>query len=55
MDLAAEMYDSVGAYIRYAEEYGALVFAVEHRFYGESMNDDGLKLRNLKFLSSQQA
>ena len=44
-----------GAYIKFAETYGALVFVVEHRFYGQSLNDDGLKLENLKYLSSQQA
>ena len=44
-----------GAYIKFAKTYGALIFAVEHRFYGQSLNDDGLKLENLKYLSSQQA
>lgn len=44
-----------GAHLKYAQQYGALIFAVEHRFYGQSMNEDGLKLENLKFLSSQQA
>ena len=45
----------VGAYIDFAQTYGALVIAVEHRFYGESINDDGLLTKNLRFLSSQQA
>lgn len=39
----------------FAKIYGAIIFAVEHRFYGASVNDDGLKLQNLKYLSSQQA
>lgn len=44
-----------GAYVKFAEKYKALIFAVEHRFYGQSLNDDGLETRNLKYLSSQQA
>jgi serine protease 16 len=38
-----------------AKKYGALLFGVEHRFYGESINDDGLQLDSLQYLSSQQA
>ncbi|XP_015277190.1 PREDICTED: thymus-specific serine protease, partial [Gekko japonicus] len=37
------------------EKYGALVLALEHRFYGASINPDGLQDQNLLFLSSQQA
>jgi len=44
-----------GEHIELAEKYGALVFAVEHRFYGNSINNDGLRLANMRFLSSQQA
>ena len=44
-----------GAYVEFAKRYGALIFAVEHRFYGASINANGLLLENLKHLSSQQA
>ena len=44
-----------GFHAKAAKKFGALIFAVEHRFYGQSMNDGGLKLENLKYLSSQQA
>eukprot|EP01156_Anaeramoeba_ignava_P006642 Anaeramoba_ignava/a349176_555.p1 GENE.a349176_555~~a349176_555.p1 ORF type:complete len:459 (-),score=88.92 a349176_555:119-1495(-) len=35
--------------------YNALVVALEHRYYGESMPFDELKTENMKYLSSQQA
>lgn len=38
-----------------AEEHGALLLALEHRFYGDSINPDGLETENLADLSSQQA
>uniref|UniRef100_A0A8C2XDM9 Thymus-specific serine protease n=1 Tax=Cyclopterus lumpus TaxID=8103 RepID=A0A8C2XDM9_CYCLU len=38
-----------------AEEHGALLLALEHRFYGDSINPDGLETENLSHLSSQQA
>ncbi|XP_033104960.1 thymus-specific serine protease-like [Anneissia japonica] len=38
-----------------AETHGALILGVEHRYYGESLNVDSLKLNNLQYLSSQQA
>lgn len=38
-----------------AEEHRAMLLAVEHRFYGDSINPDGLKTENLAHLSSQQA
>ncbi|ELU12877.1 hypothetical protein CAPTEDRAFT_173918 [Capitella teleta] len=44
-----------GEHVDLAKKYKALIFAVEHRFYGESLNDDGLKLESLQYLSSQQA
>ncbi|XP_002738015.1 thymus-specific serine protease-like [Saccoglossus kowalevskii] len=44
-----------GEHVDLAKKYGALIFAVEHRFYGASINKDGLKLEYLQYLSSQQA
>jgi serine protease 16 len=44
-----------GEHVELAEKYGALLVSAEHRFYGASINDDGLKLGNLRSLSSQQA
>ncbi|XP_071327989.1 thymus-specific serine protease [Trachinotus anak] len=44
-----------GHHVDMAEEHGALLLAVEHRFYGDSINPDGLKTENLADLSSQQA
>lgn len=38
-----------------AKEHGALLLALEHRFYGDSINADGLKTENLADLSSKQA
>ncbi|KAG7319587.1 hypothetical protein KOW79_016730 [Hemibagrus wyckioides] len=38
-----------------AEKHGALLVALEHRFYGSSINAGGLELSNLQYLSSQQA
>ncbi|XP_041851216.1 thymus-specific serine protease isoform X2 [Melanotaenia boesemani] len=44
-----------GHHVDMAKKHGALLLAVEHRFYGDSINPDGLKLDNLAALSSQQA
>lgn len=38
-----------------AKEHSALLLALEHRFYGDSINPDGLKTENLADLSSKQA
>lgn len=47
---------SVGEHVELAKRYGALVLAVEHRFYGSSINQDGgLEMDQLQYLSSQQA
>jgi serine protease 16 len=39
----------------YAQQYGALVLALEHRMYGESQPFSSLTTENLQYLSSQQA
>ncbi|XP_047662003.1 thymus-specific serine protease [Tachysurus fulvidraco] len=44
-----------GHYVAMAEKHGALLVALEHRFYGSSVNADGLELLSLQHLSSQQA
>nr|XP_039252267.1 putative serine protease K12H4.7 [Styela clava] len=36
-------------------EYGAMLFYLEHRYYGESKPTNDTSVRNLRFLSSQQA
>lgn len=43
-------------YTKLAKDFSALVFAIEHRFYGKSQPAGGdLSLKNLRYLSSQQA
>ena len=44
-----------GHHVEMAKQHRALLLAVEHRFYGDSINPDGLKTENLADLSSQQA
>lgn len=46
---------SVGSMVEYAGKYGALVLALEHRFYGESHPLGDMSLESLKYLSSEQA
>jgi len=38
-----------------AEEHGALLIALEHRFYGESFPTPDMSVPNLRFLTSEQA
>lgn len=45
----------VGEMVDLGKKHGALLLGVEHRFYGASLNDDGLQLEELQYLSSQQA
>ena len=41
--------------IELAERHGALILAIEHRFYGPSQPTGDLELASLRFLSSSQA
>lgn len=44
-----------GQWIEYAKQFGALCFQVEHRFYGKSHPTPDLSVKNLMYLSSEQA
>ncbi|CAH1366832.1 hypothetical protein MTP99_008111 [Tenebrio molitor] len=44
-----------GSWVDSAEKYGALLFQVEHRYYGKSHPTEDLSTENLKYLTSQQA
>lgn len=44
-----------GQWIEYAKQFGAMCFQVEHRFYGNSQPTSDLSVKNLVYLSSQQA
>lgn len=44
-----------GAWIHYAKNFNALCFQLEHRFYGKSRPTSDLSIKNLKYLSSEQA
>ncbi|CAK9833310.1 Putative serine protease K12H4.7 [Anthophora retusa] len=44
-----------GQWIEYAKQFGALCFQVEHRFYGKSHPTADLSVKNLVYLTSQQA
>lgn len=46
---------TAGAWIDYAKKFGALCFQLEHRFYGKSHPVENLELRNLLYLTSEQA
>ncbi|XP_063230883.1 putative serine protease K12H4.7 [Bacillus rossius redtenbacheri] len=43
------------AWMEYAEEFHALCFIVEHRFYGDSRPTRDLSVEHLRYLSSEQA
>ncbi|KHJ96033.1 serine carboxypeptidase S28 [Oesophagostomum dentatum] len=41
--------------VQWAKKYGAALFALEHRFYGESRPKPDTSVENLKYLNSRQA
>ncbi|XP_032828417.2 thymus-specific serine protease-like isoform X1 [Petromyzon marinus] len=45
----------VGQHVRLAQSHGALLVAAEHRFYGKSVNEEGLSDKNLRYLTISQA
>ncbi|KAK9499853.1 hypothetical protein O3M35_002811 [Rhynocoris fuscipes] len=44
-----------GAWIDYAQRFGALCFQLEHRYYGKSRPTADMSTQNLRYLSSEQA
>nr|XP_033332078.1 putative serine protease K12H4.7 isoform X1 [Megalopta genalis] len=44
-----------GEWIEYAKRFGALCFQVEHRYYGKSHPTSNLSVKNMVFLTSEQA
>ncbi|XP_015607074.1 putative serine protease K12H4.7 [Cephus cinctus] len=44
-----------GQWIEYAKQFGALCFQLEHRFYGKSHPTSDLSIKNMVYLSSEQA
>ncbi|XP_066600225.1 putative serine protease F56F10.1 [Prorops nasuta] len=44
-----------GQWIEYAKQFGALCFQLEHRFYGKSHPTFDTSIKNLAYLSSEQA
>ncbi|XP_078389407.1 thymus-specific serine protease [Cetorhinus maximus] len=44
-----------GEHVDLARKYRALLVSLEHRYYGASINPDGLTNQNIQYLSSQQA
>ncbi|XP_015174578.1 PREDICTED: putative serine protease K12H4.7 [Polistes dominula] len=44
-----------GQWIEYAKQFGAMCFQLEHRFYGKSHPTADMSVKNLVYLSSEQA
>ncbi|KAK7788861.1 hypothetical protein R5R35_007892 [Gryllus longicercus] len=52
---ANAMWMKTGSWIDYARSHKALCFLLEHRYYGKSHPTPDLKVKNLRWLSSEQA
>ncbi|XP_018566061.1 putative serine protease K12H4.7 isoform X2 [Anoplophora glabripennis] len=52
---ASERWMIYGSWLVSAQKYGALLFQLEHRFYGKSHPFSDLSTENLRYLSSEQA
>ncbi|XP_049810851.1 putative serine protease K12H4.7 [Schistocerca nitens] len=52
---ASPLWMVTGQWITYAKQYNALCFQLEHRYYGKSHPTQDLSVKNLVFLSSEQA
>lgn len=44
-----------GAWVQYAQQHKAMMFMVEHRYYGQTHPTSDMTVENLKYLSSEQA
>ncbi|XP_050293745.1 putative serine protease K12H4.7 [Anthonomus grandis grandis] len=52
---ATDVWMTNGAWVDYANQSKALMFQLEHRFYGQSHPTEDLSVENLKYLTSEQA
>ncbi|KAL1510018.1 hypothetical protein ABEB36_004676 [Hypothenemus hampei] len=52
---ATDVWMTAGQWVEYAKQFKAIIFQVEHRFYGKSRPTPDLSVENLKFLTSEQA
>lgn len=52
---ASDKWMTAGAWVDYAKKFKALLFQVEHRYYGQSHPTEDLCVKNLVYLSSEQA
>eukprot|EP00096_Caligus_rogercresseyi_P009056 TRINITY_DN3006_c0_g1_i1.p1 TRINITY_DN3006_c0_g1~~TRINITY_DN3006_c0_g1_i1.p1 ORF type:complete len:501 (-),score=82.80 TRINITY_DN3006_c0_g1_i1:279-1751(-) len=52
---ANPIWSQVGSWMQYAQSVGAVTFQLEHRYYGESHPTPNLSVKNMAYLSSEQA
>ncbi|XP_066146398.1 putative serine protease F56F10.1 isoform X1 [Euwallacea fornicatus] len=52
---ATDVWMSNGAWVEYGKQFKAILFQLEHRFYGKSHPTEDLSIDNLKYLTSEQA